>query len=301
MERNKITDDELLAELKRRFDENNSNLEQERKLIAELNLVNEKLLASEHLKSNFLSNIRNEINNPIASILELSKNIYEGQLDIDSMKTFANLIYSEAFDLDFQLRNIFLSAEIEAGESPLSVISVNISSLIESVVSTFKAKIDKRELIFSWKNEIESQTIFKTDTEKLHLILSNLLANAIQFNKLNGVIKIESRIEAGLLIISIEDSGIGISEENQSKIYDRFHQIEEGSTKTYGGHGLGLSITKALLEIIEGKISLESELGKGSKFTLKINELQGFEGGDDTFSSDGNDFLFDQDEDDMLF
>lgn len=301
MERNKITDDELLAELKRRFDENNSNLEQERKLIAELNLVNEKLLASEHLKSNFLSNIRNEINNPIASILELSKNIYEGQLDIDSMKTFANLIYSEAFDLDFQLRNIFLSAEIEAGESPLSVISVNISSLLESVVSTFKAKIDKRELIFSWKNEIESQTIFKTDTEKLHLILSNLLANAIQFNKLNGVIKIESRIEAGLLIISIEDSGIGISEENQSKIYDRFHQIEEGSTKTYGGHGLGLSITKALLEIIEGKISLESELGKGSKFTLKINELQGFEGGDDTFSSDGNDFLFDQDEDDMLF
>jgi len=301
MERNKITDDELLAELKRRFDENNSNLEQERKLIAELNLVNEKLLASEHLKSNFLSNIRNEINNPIASILELSKNIYEGQLDIDSMKTFANLIYSEAFDLDFQLRNIFLSAEIEAGESPLSVISVNISSLIESVVSTFKAKIDKRELIFSWKNEIESQTIFKTDTEKLHLILSNLIANAIQFNKTNGSITIKSKIEDGLLTISIEDSGIGISEENQTKIYDRFHQIEEGSTKTYGGHGLGLSITKALLEIIEGKISLESELGKGSKFTLNISQLEGFEGGDDTFSSDGNDFLFDQDEDDMLF
>ena len=73
MERNNITDEELLAELKRRFDENNANLEQERKLIAELNTVNEKLLASEHLKSNFLSNIRNEINNPIASILELSK------------------------------------------------------------------------------------------------------------------------------------------------------------------------------------------------------------------------------------
>lgn len=301
MERNNITDEELLAELKRRFDENNANLEQERKLIAELNTVNEKLLASEHLKSNFLSNIRNEINNPIASILELSKNIYEGQLDVDSMKTFATLIFSEAFDLDFQLRNIFLSAEIEAGESPLSVISVNITSLIDTVLSAFKTKIDKRGLSFSWENKIDEQIIFKTDSEKLHLILSNLIANAIQFNKPKGSIQITSDIEEGVLIIIIEDSGIGISEENQTKIYDRFHQIEEGSTKTYGGHGLGLSITKALLEIIEGEITLESKLGEGSKFTLKINQLEGFDGNEDTFSSDGNDFLFDQDEDDMLF
>ena len=296
-----ITDEELLAELKRRFDENNANLEQERKLIAELNTVNEKLLASEHLKSNFLSNIRNEINNPIASILELSKNIYEGQLDVDSMKTFATLIFAEAFDLDFQLRNIFISAEIEAGESPLSVISVNITSLIDTVFSAFKTKIDKRGLSFSWENKIDEQIIFKTDSEKLHLILSNLIANAIQFNKPKGSIKITSDIEEGALIIIIEDSGIGISEENQTKIYDRFHQIEEGSTKTYGGHGLGLSITKALLEIIEGEITLESKLGDGSKFTLKINQLEGFAGNEDTFSSDGNDFLFDQDEDDMLF
>ena len=301
MERNNITDEELLAELKRRFDENNANLEQERKLIAELNTVNEKLLASEHLKSNFLSNIRNEINNPIASILELSKNIYEGQLDLDSMKAFATLIFSEAFDLDFQLRNIFLSAEIEAGESPLSVISVNISSLLETVISAFKTKIDKKGLSFSWENEIDNQTIFKTDSEKLHLILSNLIANAIQFNKPEGSIVIKSKIEEGVLSISIEDSGIGISKENQTKIYDRFHQIEEGSTKTYGGHGLGLSITKALLEIIEGEISLESLEGKGSKFTLSINQLEGFDEDEDTFSSDGNDFLFDQDEDDMLF
>ena len=301
MERNNITDEELLAELKRRFDENNANLEQERKLIAELNTVNEKLLASEHLKSNFLSNIRNEINNPIASILELSKNIYEGQLDVDSMKTFATLIFAEAFDLDFQLRNIFLSAEIEAGESPLSVISVNITSLIDTVFSAFKTKIDKRGLSFSWENKIDEQIIFKTDSEKLHLILSNLIANAIQFNKPKGSIQITSDIEEGVLIIIIEDSGIGISEENQTKIYDRFHQIEEGSTKTYGGHGLGLSITKALLEIIEGEITLESKLGEGSKFTLKINQLEGFDGNEDTFSSDGNDFLFDQDEDDMLF
>jgi len=296
-----ITDEQLLTELKRRFVENNTNLEKERKLINELNEVNEKLLNSEHLKSNFLSNIRNEINNPIASILELSKNIEEGNMDSVTVKTFASLIFSEAFDLDFQLRNVFLSAEIEAGESPLSVISVNINPLIETVINSFKKKMDKNGVKYSWLNEIPEGTIFKTDSEKLHLILSNLLANAIHFNHPGGEVIVYSKIVDEQLVLSIKDNGIGISEENQSMIYNRFHQIEEGSTKTYGGHGLGLSITKALLEIIYGDISLVSELGRGSEFVISVKELESFEGEDSTFSSGGNDFLFGDDDDDMLF
>ena len=299
--KNRLTDKEILAELKRRFEESDTMLKGERKLIAELNVVNDKLLASEHLKSNFLSNIRNEINNPIASILELAKNIYEGQMDIESMKKFGTLIFSEAFDLDFQLRNVFLSAEIEAGESPLSVISVDVLSLIKTVVDSFHNKILKKGIQFTLNNSIEENTIFKTDSEKLHLILSNLLANSIQFNEQGGSVEISSKIENNQLVVAVKDSGIGISEKQKDKIYDRFHQIEEGSTKTYGGHGLGLSITKALLEIIEGKISLESKLGQGSTFTIVVDQLGTGHGDDDTFSSDGNDFLFDQDEDDMLF
>ena len=299
--KNRLTDKEILAELKRRVEESDAMLKEERKLIAELNTVNDKLLASEHLKSNFLSNIRNEINNPIASILELAKNIYEGQMDLESMKKFGTLIFSEAFDLDFQLRNVFLSAEIEAGESPLSVISVDALSLIKSVIDSFHNKLAKKNINFTFTNSIEENSIFKTDTEKLHLILSNLLANAIQFNDQGGSVEVVSSIENGQLVVAVKDSGIGISEKQKDKIYDRFHQIEEGSTKTYGGHGLGLSITKALLEIIEGSISLESKLGKGSTFTIKVNALGTGHGDDDTFSSDGNDFLFDQDEDDMLF
>ena len=296
-----ITDEELLSELKRRFDENKKMLDDERGLIEELNIVNQKLLASEHLKSNFLSNIRNEINNPIASILELSKNIKEGEMDVEAMKRFAALIFSETFDLDFQLRNIFLSAEIEAGESPLSVVSVNISSLISTVLDSFQSKIKKKGIELILTNLIEENTIFKTDTEKLHLILSNLLANAIQFNDFGGQIEILTKIENNQFYFSIKDNGIGIAEDELEKIYDRFHQIESGTTKTYGGHGLGLSITKALLEILEGNITVYSELGSGSNFVIEINELDFSEGDEDIYSSDGNDFLFDQDEDDMLF
>lgn len=296
-----LTDEELLSELKRRFDENKKMLVDERLLIEELNNVNQKLLASENLKSNFLSNIRNEINNPIASILELSKNIKEGQMDVESMKRFASLIFSETFDLDFQLRNIFLSAEIEAGESPLSVISVNITSIVSNVIDSFKAKIDKKGIELIYNNTIEQNTIFKTDSEKLHLILCNLLANAIQFNDYGGKIEIDTKIEDNKFFFSIKDNGIGIAEDELEKIYDRFHQIESGTTKTYGGHGLGLSITKALLEILEGKIIVYSNIGVGSNFIIEINQLDLTEGDEDVYSSDGNDFLFDQEEDDMLF
>ncbi len=297
----KLTDQELLNELKRRFDQNTVILAEQKSLITQLNEVNEKLLASEKLKSNFLSNIRNEINNPIAAVLELSKNITEGNMEASSMQKFAKLIYSEAFDLDFQLRNIFLSAEIEAGEAPLSVISVNISSLLKNCLDSFKAKIDKKEIKASFINHMKEDQIFKTDSEKLHLIFSNVIGNAVQFNENGGSVTVESWLEDNVLKVEISDSGIGISEENVTKIYDRFHQIEEGSTKTYGGHGLGLSITKALLEILNGSITVESTLGKGSKFTILVNQMEAAEGDDDTFSSDGNDFLFDQDEDDMLF
>ena len=296
-----LSDEELLIEIKRRLDENAANLIEERKLTAELNAVNEKLLASEKLKSNFLSNIRNEINNPISSVLELSKNISEGEMSPDMMQEFASLIFSEAFDLDFQLRNIFISAEIEAGESPLSVISVKIHHLLESLLNQFQKKIDKKGLKLTWKNTLDVNQIIKTDAEKLHLVLSNLLANAIQFNAEGGTIGIDSFLENELLVLKVRDAGIGISKDQQEKIYDRFYQIEEGSTKTYGGHGLGLCITKALLEILEGTIQLKSELGQGTEFTLTIPNLDVNTSNEATFSSDGNDFLFENDDDDMLF
>ncbi len=298
---NRLTDEDLVTELQKRLQENKDLLNQERKLTTELNDVNEKLLESEHLKSNFLSNIRNEINNPIASILELAKNISEGSLSKDEVKDLAGLIYLEAFDLDFQLRNIFFSAEIEAGESPLSIVSINIYSLIESILTSFKKRMDRKGIHLIWDNSIIKYRIFKTDSEKLHLIICNLIANAIQFSNQGGTIEVCSQFEGDELVICVKDTGIGISKENQQKIYDRFHQIEEGSTKTYGGHGLGLSITKALLEIIEGRIELESDLGKGSCFKAFIKELDLIEGDTAIFSTDGNDFIFDQDDDEMLF
>jgi signal transduction histidine kinase len=296
----KISDFELLAELKSRFMKNRLLHEEQGNLLLQLHLVNEKLITSELLKSNFLSNIRNEINNPIASILELSKNISRGDITQESIRKFGTLIYSEAFNLDFQLRNIFFSAEIEAGESTISVISVNIFSLINSVITSFSHQLNKKEITLKANLNFSENQFFYTDAEKLHLILSNLLSNAIQYSNEKGVIEIDGKIINKQLVISITDKGIGINEAEKGRIFDRFKQLEEGSTKSYGGHGLGLSITKALLEILQGSISLESKKDEGSTFEIKIIESEIKNENDQIVSIDGNDFLFNNDNE-MIF
>lgn len=287
-----LSDNELIKELKKRFEKNERLLKEQLDLLTELKIVNEKLVISEGLKSNFLSNIRNEINNPVASILELSKNLSEGNISSESIKKFANLIYSETFSLDFQLRNIFASAEIEAGEATVSCASVNISSLLENILLSFKHQVEKKNIHLFVNTNIQNEQSFCSDSEKLHLILSNLIANAIQFSKVGGTVDVKLELEDGKLIFAVLDSGSGLSESDRSIIFDRFRQVEEGSTKSYGGHGLGLSITKALLELIEGEIMVESQKDIGSIFSICVNELQNNNDEEDIFSSNGNDFLF---------
>lgn len=281
---------------KKELEKNEKHLNEQKELLQQLNTVNGKLVASENLKSNFLSNIRNEINNPLASVLELSKNISEGYLNAEQIKKFASLIHSEIFNLDFQLRNIFCSAEIEAGDTNLAVSAVNISTILQSVIATFKHQVEKKKLNILLTNTISEKNLFFTDAEKIHLIISNVLANAIQFSNEEGIIEITAAIDNKKLKISVTDGGIGISDENKKLIFDRFRQGHEGSTKNYGGHGLGLSICKALLEIIKGEMIVESELFNGSTFTMLITEAENDKGHETVFSADGNDFLFNDSE-----
>jgi len=287
-----ISDKELIRELELRFDTNEKLLQEQFTLMLELRSVNEKLVASEKLKSNFLSNIRNEINNPLASVLELSKNISEGAPDAETIKRFSGLIYSEAFSLDFQLRNIFASAEIEAGEATVSGVAVNVYSVLQNIIQNFKHQVQKKKILLTHVNQSEENIPFFTDPEKLHLVVSNLISNAIQFSQAGSVVELDSSINGNVLIISVKDTGSGMNKEEREVIFDRFRQVEEGSTKTYGGHGLGLSISKAMLELLDGTMCVVTEKGKGSTFTISIPQSQNFNTSDLIFSSEGNDFLF---------
>ncbi|MEA3316417.1 MAG: HAMP domain-containing sensor histidine kinase, partial [Bacteroidota bacterium] len=192
-----ISDTELINELKNRFSQNKKALKEVSELNEELKTVNKKLEDSEALKSHFISNITNEIINPFASILALSKNILSVKKE-NWKKVFSmvSMIYTEAFNLDFQLKNIFVAAKLEAGEIFPEITNVDIKELTESVIDSFKYEYKKKKLIINFDCEIKKEkkhknSFFKTDAEKIKLIISNLLSNAIKYSKENNKIDIK--------------------------------------------------------------------------------------------------------------
>jgi len=291
---NQLSDNELLAELKQRFEQNKKALEDLKNLNEELVQVNKKLEESEALKSHFVSNITNEIINPFTSILGLSKAILS--VDKENWKrviSMVALIHAEAFSLDFQFRNIFVAANIEAGDISPEIFTVDIHNLVESVLDLFKYDARKKGLTFNVQHEKKSDNnehfVFKTDPEKLKLILSNLVRNAINFSYEKGEIDITIWQSDINLNISVKDHGIGISKENHKIIFDRFNRLDAGINSVNRGHGLGLSVSKALIDMLKGRIDVKSERGKGACFTIIIPESDAPSEG---FASDANETIF---------
>lgn len=294
----RLTDQELIEELQRRFEENRKTIQELKELTEELKIVNKKLEESEALKSHFISNITNEIINPFTSILGLSRSILSVKKENwKKVISMVALIHSEAFNLDFQLRNIFLAAKIEAGEIYPEILNVDLKNLVKSVIDSFRIEAKKKNLSFEFNFEIIPEKgdifYFKTDPEKVKLAIANLISNAIKFSYENGKIIVRVWKDEEMVHISVQDFGTGISEANQKIIFDRFKRLDSGINSLNRGHGLGLSINKAVIDLLQGKISIKSEINKGATFTISIPEAKTNIAG---FSADGNEFLFDTDE-----
>ncbi|MBF0309211.1 MAG: HAMP domain-containing histidine kinase [Magnetococcales bacterium] len=294
-----MDDDALIAELKKRFDQTKQALYDLKMVTRKLESVNQKLEASERVKSNFVSHMKNEINNPLTSILGLSQQLTNptGAGDPELVMAMAKLIHSEAFNLDFQLRNIFIAAELESGEAEMHISMVDVDSLVTESLESFRHLIMEKglEVRFTREGPADSPLIFKTDAEKLAIIISNFISNAIEFNMPNGRIDIQARVMEGQFNFSVTDTGVGLDPSQVNRIFDRFYQVESGSTKQHKGQGLGLSITKAIIDLLEGSVTVDCPKGCGCTFAISIPEIEtNIEA--EAFSVDGNEFLFEDEQ-----
>lgn len=290
-----ITDIELVGEISRRLDEYNKALYDLKVLTRKLEKVNRKLQESEATKSNFLSNIRNEINNPLTSIMGLSRQLVSGELDESKTMSVARNIFHEAFDLNFQLNNIFMAAEIEAGESPVGVSNIEVEHFIEMAINSFSHKMKDKDLSVEFDCEGGPEFVFKTDPLKIRVIVMNLIANAVEFSLEGKPIRISAKKEDGRLAVSIADEGVGIANEEKELIFDRFRQIDTGTQKSHRGHGLGLSVVKSLLNQMGGDIDFSCIAGQGCTFTVSVPEFVG-DSPVDEYSEEGNEFIFGKEE-----
>lgn len=253
----------------------------------ELHKVNKKLLDAEQLKGHFISNVSNEIVNPFSSIIALSqgiKQLNEGEINVAHQ--MASLIYDEAFHLDFQLKNIFAAALIEAGKEEIHSSKVNLGEMLDHVQEYFLPLLEKKQIKLI-QHQGASDTFF-TDKAKLELILKNLVSNSLKYSPDNSTITIGFSLIEDKLKLEVSDHGKGICCEDRSVIFDRFKQLDEKINSINTGHGLGLSIVKAYTEMLNGKVELINNLDGGITLCVILSEFSNDEAWDDL-----DDFILD--------
>ena len=296
MSTQKITNEELLKVLEERLQSTSELQNRIAELSENLYLVNKKLKETETYKGHFISNITNEIVNPFTSILALSESIQQlSDKEMKKAKKMAELIHNEAFQLDFQLTNIFAAAMIESGKEVVSASAINLKSLCNSLVGFFRKQIEGKhlqvELSFTENTGENLFEKFFIDGPKLELILKNLINNAVKFSHIGGKIEIVVSIETDQLVCQVRDFGNGIPEKERDLIYDRFKQVDERINSINSGHGLGLSIVKSYCQILNGSVDMSFPDDKGTLVAISIPRSA--QPGD---TEDLSDFIIDVDE-----
>lgn len=228
--------------------------------------TNEKIKEAEELKSKFISHVSHELRTPINSILGFSEILsagFVGQLNA-KQKEYIEDIKLSSLRLLEMVNDVLDMSKIEAGAIRLNLRKFNIEPCINEVLNIISPLLQKKQI--ELQKEV-SDFVVNADYQKLQQILFNLLSNAIKYTPEHGLVKISCKKNKEKTIISVEDNGVGIAKSDIAKIFDRFEQVgmpENNST------GLGLAIVKEFVNLHKGKISVESEIGKGSKFILEI-------------------------------
>ncbi|MDO8441432.1 MAG: response regulator [Polaromonas sp.] len=258
-----------LSEVALSLDHKNVALKQAQTLLEERA---EELSRASRYKSEFLANMSHELRTPLNSSLILAKLLADnpkGNLSEEQVK-FAQSIYSAGNDLLNLINDILDISKVEAGKLELSPEDIVVGKLVDSLKSTFEPMANQKKLAFDVSVEQGTPTALFSDRQRVEQILKNLLSNAIKFTETGKVSLTVSQRPGDYIAFAVQDSGIGIRQDQQQIIFDAFRQADGTTSRRYGGTGLGLSISRDLTALLGGSITVKSSEGTGSTFTLLL-------------------------------
>ncbi len=218
-------------------------------------------------KKDFVSNVSHELKTPITVLKGVIETI-ENEDDLQLVRTFLSKAKKRINQMDSLINDLLILAKIESKEDKIQKNYINLYSMVQQVFEDLQHIANEKGI--KLENQVDRDFSIFVDEKKFNILLKNLVENAIKYNKSGGRVKVYSSKSEKYAAITVEDTGIGIPKEAVPLIFERFYRVDKSRSRNEGGTGLGLSIVKHITEAHDGKVEVQSEPGKGSKFTVKI-------------------------------
>jgi len=237
--------------------------------VDELAQTNMALFESNKLKGDFLATMSHELRTPLNSILGFSDVLLGNDALTDKQRRWVSNIKSSGQKLLMLINDILDLAKMEAGKMQVRLETFNLQDVCDGLLNMARPLAEKKNI--DLRSQIEpDMPALRQDMMKLHQILQNLLSNAIKFTPEGGRVALKAEADTKYVTISVMDTGVGVAREEQELVFQKFRQSGNPLTREHAGTGLGLSIVRELCKLLNGEVSLQSELGRGSTFTVRI-------------------------------
>jgi len=222
------------------------------------------------MKSDFVSNVSHELRTPLASIRVFGEFLRLGRVESEEkVREYGAFIETESRRLTGLVNNILDFSRIESGRKTYKFRKTDLNEILEKTLQTFDIRLRQSGFAIRRK-EIERFPPIKIDGDAIAQAVSNLVDNAVKYSGGSKEISVSLARDNGWAVISVEDQGIGISKEDQKKIFERFHRVSTGLVHEVRGSGLGLSIVNHIVHAHQGNVQVSSEPGSGSTFSIRL-------------------------------
>ncbi|HET6424241.1 MAG TPA: ATP-binding protein [Planctomycetaceae bacterium] len=224
----------------------------------------------ENLRREFVQNVSHELKTPLSSIAAYADTLLEGGLeDADSNRHFVQRIVEQSDRLHTLILDLIALARMETNEHTYEVIPTDVTRIVQTSIDAHQAVAGTKQIQLRGEGTGES-LIGMADDDGLRTIIDNLLDNALNHTPAGGRVTVRCSQQQGLITIAVEDTGVGIAKEYQTRIFERFFRIDRARSREMGGTGLGLAIVKHLCQMFGGSVKVQSQLGQGSTFIVQL-------------------------------
>jgi two-component system phosphate regulon sensor histidine kinase PhoR len=224
----------------------------------------------EQMRKDFVANVSHELKTPITSIKGFSETLLDGAMeDKQALKDFLNIILKESDRLQSLIQDLLDLSKIEKQGFSLSIQPMDLTVVLDEVLAITKGKAVEKGIVFDYKREKKPIRI-DGDVHRLKQVFINIISNAISYTPNQGTIYISLHETGTAVFTEITDTGIGIEAKEIPRIFERFYRVDKARSRNSGGTGLGLAIVKHLVEAHRGSITVKSEVGKGTSFTIEL-------------------------------